>query len=173
MIVVREDIEALAGELESALDEEIGLLEAKRRLLEELSAAMVQRDEGGVERVLEHLDQAQRAQESADVRLAAVRESLTVALGGLEGKKVRLSDLIVHLPRTIAAGLEVRRRQVRMLVDRVRRQHLKTTLMLAESARLNRVLLEGLLTGGSGLTTYGRAGRSDWHGQSGVVDAAW
>lgn len=172
MIQVHGAIEALAAELQAAMDEEIGLLEHKRSLLEQLSAAMIQRDEGAIEKLLEQFDRAGQSQSTADARLAAVREGLAEALGLDAEAKVRLSDLLRRLPPRVAATLDVRRRQVQRLVERLREQHAQTALLLMESARLNRLLLRGLLTGGGGLTTYSPGGRNDWNGRSGLIDTA-
>lgn len=173
MIQLEEATEALVGELQSVLDEEIDLLERKRRLLEELSSAMVERDEAAIESLLDQFDQAQQRQGATDVRLAAVRSSLAESLGvktNIDGAKVRLSDLVRLLPVSMAALLEVRRKQVQMLVESVRRQHMQTTMLLVESARLNRVMLESMIRGGSGLTTYRPGGKDDWHGRGGLLD---
>jgi hypothetical protein len=45
-------------------------------------------------------------------------------------------------------------------------------VLLREAARVNRMLLEGMLQGSDGLTTYGGGGTTDpWQPSSGLVDA--
>lgn len=172
MIQLEEATEALVGELQSVLDEEIAILERKRQLLEELSSAMIERDEAAIEALLEHFDLAQQLQGTIDVKLSAVRAGLAEALGlPSQGQaRARLTDLLRHLPITAGALLEVRRKQVQMLVESVRRQHMQTTMLLYESARLNRLMLEGMLRGSAGLTTYRPGGKDDWNGRGGLLD---
>lgn len=157
------------NELLAALDEQTELLEGKRARLAELSTALIARDDDATERLLAVLEQVEIDQRAADTRLAVVRMAVAVALGSSAGD-VRLSELIKHLSPAQAAEVAGRRAAIIRKAAALRGEHLRTVLHLAEAARINRMLLEGLLPGSESVVTYGARGSDHWRSEVGLVD---
>ena len=170
MIAASEAVDVLVGELLGVLDEEISLLEQKTVQMAGLSAAMLDRDEKGMIEIIAQFEQTQRAQDSVDVRLSAVSGALGGALG-CPSLNMRLGWLGERLPEGQAAAVDYRRRQIILLAERARSQHLRTALLLHECSRINSMLLAGLFPDAESVTTYGQDGQRTWRNGGGLVDA--
>jgi hypothetical protein len=155
--------------LEGLLDEEAALLVLRHSQLGSLCAAIVERDESAVERILDQIEQAQELQTIGDQKVAALRDELACRLG-VQARALRLSALIERLPAWCQAGMLTRRRRVLDLAERFRVQHMRTVMLLSECARINRLLLEGLFPRCQAVTTYGADGSQNWRVDAGLVD---
>ena len=158
----------LVDRLSSVLDDEIALLELRRRQLEAMTACVVNRDDPALERLLKEMEQTRDVQASADSRLRQAREELAAAFG-LDPSQFRLGGLIDRLPESDRHRLVERRRRVAGLVQTVRKQHLRAAVLVAECARVNRRLMEALMPRTAALTTYGAGGSDSWRADSGLV----
>ena len=157
-----------AQRVRAALDEEAGLLEFRRRQLQELAVAILRRDNPRLEQLLPQVETGAALQAQADGELRAAQAALGDAL--LLGEPHRLARLIEALPAPLPGPLRECRQRVLRAMDDFRRQHLETSLLLVECSRINRVLLEGLFAGES-VRTYSRGGGEDWTGQGGLMNA--
>lgn len=169
MITETPQITETVAELTELLDEEIALLTARLEQMELLSAAMVSLDDDAMEPVLERMERTQSQQQQTDNRLAQVRESLA-SLAGLPVRQMRLSRLVRELPEAMGRQVERRRDRLVELSDELRRHHLQTVLLLAESARINRLLLDTLFPASEPVTTYDTGGADQWRPDTGLVD---
>lgn len=160
--------EALA-ELTDVLDEEIAVLNKRLEQMELLSAAVVHRDDDTMEPLLEQMETTQSRQNQADTRLGEVRE-LLASLTGFPAQELRLRRLARELPDPVRGGIARRRDRLVELSEKLREKHLHTVLLLAESARINRLLLETLFPFSRPVTTYGAAGADQWRPDTGLVD---
>lgn len=157
-------LDPLIDQLLAALDREISLLDIKHSQMVELYRTIVDRDDPAMERLLNAMEKAQTQQAMADMALAAVRSSLSEAIGK-PVRELKLANLIHILPDGPAAELSARREHLRAAADRLRRQHMRTSLLLYESARLNRMMLE-CLAGSPEVTTYDAQGTNGWRAGS-------
>jgi hypothetical protein len=155
--------------LEGLLDEEAALLVLRHSQLGSLCAAIIERDESAVERILDQIEQAQQLQTIGDQKVAALRTELAGRLG-VDAGALRLSGLIDLLPPRCQAGLRAKRTRVLELAERFGVQHMRTVMLLSECARINRMLLEGLFPRCQAVTTYGAGGRANWRAEAGLVD---
>lgn len=170
MISVNPGIESLLEQLLVVLDGSIDLLGQKRAALAGLSAAIMDRDEAAVEALLARLDALVLPQQQSDLKMKALRDSLACAMGrSAEGFK--LSVLVELLPPELSGRLDYRRRQIMILAQDLRAQHVETALLLRECARINRMLLECVTGSGQSVTTYGSGGKSTWRPAGGLLDA--
>ncbi len=163
------ELSDLAGELIDLLDEELRLLECRRDQLKRLSAAITDRDDELLEQLLREMEQTIRAQGDTDLRLEALRATLAGALG-CSPAELRLSRVVETLDGQQRLALEYRRRRIVLLAEELRREHLQATLVLSESARINRALLEGLFPTSAEITTYARDGAQPWRSDTGLVN---
>jgi hypothetical protein len=169
MITAPTDMRSTVGELQALLDEEIALLDLRRRQLEALSSAVVDRDEDRLEQLLVEMESVQSMQSATDLKLGALRTALAGWLG-VAPAKMRLSRLLAELPADQRVAIEYRRQQIVLLADKLRRQHMETAVLLWEFAKVNRRLLEGLLPRSQEVTTYGTAGPDAWRPPTGLTD---
>lgn len=167
--MIRPGMETVVEELLAVLDDEMELLELKRSQLAELSEALLHSDNGAVEALLEQIEQAQKVQVPLDLRLKTLRETFAGALG-CSSRELRLSRLIAELPQEQATAVTRRKRQVAHKVDQFRRQHLQTTMQLAECSRITGMLLDSLLPAGEVVVTYSAGGADHWRAGAGLLD---
>jgi len=169
MTVLPEGIAGLVDELIRLLDDEIHLLEHRCVQLAALSQATLQRDDERLEGLLDEIEQAQHTQAQTDLRLQALRSALAEFFDWPVAQ-MRLSRLIEELSGDRRPKLAYRREQILLLSERLKRQHLETTLVVAECARINRLLLESLFPELRNDTTYGGHGESSWDPDVRLVD---
>ncbi len=165
MISTTPGIDGLIRELLDVLDQEIELLGLKRSAMASLSAAILDRDEGAIERLLADIERMDHAQQATDVKLSALRGSFAQALGK-EAGELKLGALAGMLDGDAASAVDYRRRQILLLAQQLKAQHLQTSMLLHECARINRMLLETMLSGaGDNVETYSASGRDVWRGR--------
>ncbi|MCD6364946.1 MAG: hypothetical protein J7M14_03640 [Planctomycetes bacterium] len=169
MTAARDNVEAPVKELTALLDEEIELLDLRCSQLSQLCSATLHRDEDVLEKLLGEIERTQQRQEVTDLRLQAMRASLAGCFG-VEPREMRLARLIELLAGEQAAAVDCRRRQMILLIDKLRRKHMETALIISECARLNHMLLESLMPGAPAVTIYGARGESAWCSDIGLVD---
>lgn len=167
--MIRPGIEPVVEELLAVLDEEMDLLDLKRSQLAQLSEALLRSDNQAVEDLLVRIEQAQKVQVTLDLRLKGLRETFAAALGCSE-RELNLSRLVAELPQEQAAAVTGRRRQVARKVEQFRRQHMQTTILLAECSRITGMLLDSLLPAGEAVVTYGAGGADHWRAGGGLLD---
>ena len=166
----------MIAELLDLLDEEIVLLDLRRRQLEALSGAIVLRDNDRLEGLLEEIEQTLEVQASVDGKLKALRGALAEKLtapGGapFRAGEVRVSAVAERLEGEQRQALEKRQRQIVHLAGELRTQHLRTAILLTECGRINRMLLEAIFPHSQSVTTYSEGGSSSWRPDTGLVDA--
>ena len=163
-------LEALWAELESVLDEEVALLDLRRRQLESLCGCLVDRDQQALAGLLEQIDATQRDQQSVDIKLQACRNAVARAMGR-DPQTARLSELIAQLPQDRAIGLDYKREQIVLQAQQLKRRNFESAVLLHESARINRMLLDCLAPVQENVETYGQKGSRPPRRASGLVDA--
>ncbi|MFP3937100.1 MAG: flagellar export chaperone FlgN [Phycisphaerae bacterium] len=169
MITETPQITETLAELLEVLDEEIAVLSDRLEQMELLSSAIAHRDDDAMEPVLDQMEQTQSRQQQTDTRLAKVREMLA-SLTGIPAGELRLWRLVRELPEPASGKIASRRHRLVELSDTLRRSHLRTVLLLAESARFNRLLLETMFPAGEPVTTYDSGGTDHWRPDTGLVD---
>ena len=169
MISLPRNVEPLVNELLQVLDTEIELLDLRCGQFSRLTQASIERDDQVLHDLLEEIEATQQDQQETDMRLQALRQTLATALG-LTEKKLRLAWLIRQMPPEQASAIQHRRRQIIVLTDRIKRQHMETALVVSECARVNRLLLENLFPQAQTVTTYGARGESSRSQGSGLLD---
>ena len=156
--------------LDALMGEEEALLDLRRGQLASLAAAIIDRDDDAVERLLEQVEQAQRLQAATDKQLDDLRADLAKRLA-CDRRQVRLSALIERLPDERRDALAARRERIIHLAERLQWEHVRTVKLLRECARINRMLLESLCPQSRALTTYSAAGCDAWRPGTGLVDS--
>ena len=159
----------LVDQLLTVLDEEIDLLDLRRIQMEELHDLILHSDENRMECLLREIEEAQQRQFKADNTLASVRTALACLIGEPNGK-IRLEQILPHLELPARRAVSEKRQELIRLAQKLREQHLTTAMLLIESLRVNRLLLEGMFPKQEVLQTYDASGMRGWHKGPGLVD---
>ena len=170
MISTASNVADLVSELLSVLDEEIALLDLRWSQMEAASCAIIDRDDDALERLIGQIERTQKSQARSDLKLKGLCRTLAESLGqGLQ--KVRLVELIGKLPKAQRLAVDCRMQQIILQAKKLHKQHLEINALLSECARINRLLLEGLLPGSETVMTYGESGATMWRSETSLVDA--
>jgi len=161
---------ALIEELLGILDEEIALLNKKSAELEALSNAIIERDDARLVTLLEEMEETLQAQSATDVKLDALRATFA-EITGCSHSEMKLSRLIETLGEGEKVKVDYRRQQILILAERLRDQYMSVGITLRESARINRVILEGLFPEVRPVTTYSASGSKYWTPETGLLDS--
>jgi hypothetical protein len=156
--------------LTDSLDCQIDLLGRREAELDALSESIIANDNDRMERVLDEMAQSRQHQAQADARFQAARDELAGRLGWPAGN-TRLERLLGIVGQNDRRLLARRRRQVTDLAERIRRKHRQTAVLLAECARINRLLIECIVGPGQRVTLYGQHGQQHWRGCGSLMDA--
>jgi len=170
MILVDAQRERLAAELLAALEAEAGLLQHRLAQIARLSQAILHPAPSRLEEVLAEMEQTHRDQQKVDERLESARSALAAAMGR-PARELTLSKLAQRWEGPQRRALEERRRQLLHLTRIVRHENYKASVLLSESARINRLILERLWPGGQSVTTYNAGGAEAWRSESGLFEA--
>ncbi len=151
---IEQKIERLLG----ILDEDIRYVQRALSLLDELRAGLVKRDYAALSGLLEEIRRQADAQRTRDSERRSMREEFGAALGWEVGE-VTLSRLEGTAPPGKREELSRRKTQLQSLTEELKKEHLKTAMLLSDCARFNRELLMSILESGKvGPITYGSDG---------------
>ncbi len=170
MISTTSSMQSLAGQLLASLDEEISLLILRQSHLKRLRAAILDREDSAMEKLLEEMAEVQQKQTGTDVRLERLCRSLGSLLG-YEGAEFQLGDLLENLPGELGLSIGQRRGEIISLLEKARQQQLETSLLLYESSRINRLILSTLFPQSEPVVTYDQAGQNLWRSGTGLIDS--
>lgn len=123
-----------------------------------------------MEQVLAEMEQAQARQEVLDQRLDGIRGRLAQRLG-CSRRELTLGRLAECDDGADGLRLQQRRTLLVQLTRQVRRENQRASMLLAHSARINRLILERLWPEGQAITTYNPSGAQDWRPESGLFEA--
>lgn len=157
-------------ELDVALDRQLEVLQTKRLQMERLFVTLARSDNEAMEPLLAAMEETQQQQVHADAQLFLLRTALAGVLGCQE-RQLRLSELAQALPSPHGQRLLDRRQAVIEAVERLRRQHMETTLLLRQCQRLSRMLIESVLHGQNDSLTYGGNGQVQTREAGGLMNA--
>lgn len=170
MISTLPKTQSLVDELIAVLDEQISMLELRQSQLETLTDAITERCEETLSRLLNEIEQTQRYQETADVKLRAIRQTLG-EFYHCDTEKIKLSMLAQYMDQSDRLAVEYRRQQIILLTGKLRRKHTQAVAQLVESARVNNMMLESLFPSSETVTTYDASGTESWKSGTALVDS--
>jgi hypothetical protein len=142
----------------SCLQEDIRNIEQILEYLDEIRASVLKRDEN----VLSHLLQITQAEadeyKNQESRRNLIRAELANFLN-YDVQQITLSKLEQILPESIQAQVKEKKNKLKLLTDKLQKEHLNTILLLSECARFNRMILSGIFDfGKKDVITYSASG---------------
>jgi len=137
------EIEEKVDALLTCLDKDVQLLQEGLSRLDELRRLVIKRDDDALGKLLEQIqgevDQHRRHERNRQ----SIRLELAAALG-YEPNQTTLSALQTILPKGRKEKITEKKEKIRSLVEKFRKEHLKTILLLSECSRFNNMLLKSL-----------------------------
>jgi hypothetical protein len=151
-------VEELVGELIGVLDADVEAMERNISRLSELRGYVIKRDDKALGTLLDVIRAESGEHVSHEGRRNEIRRQLG-AIFGVEARELTLSFLQKHLAESHTVELKDRKERLASLVKELRAEYLSTALLLNECARINSMLLRGILGGaGAEATCYGSDG---------------
>lgn len=152
------EIQARVAALLSVLDEDIRHIEATLLRLDALRGSLIKRDDEGLRKLLEEIQEQSQAYAATELRRQTLRRELAAGLGLPDGD-LTLSGLVSRLTGQDRASVAERQTRLKFLVARLKREHTQTSLLIADCAKFNRSLLRVFLgPDGKTGTTYSPTG---------------
>lgn len=163
-------LEEKIDELLVVLDEDIRNVRESLSRLDELRGLVVKRDEPALAGLLETIRGEADSYRSCELKRQSMRKELGVILG-CEVEQVTLSRFEGILAGEKKAQVAKRKAELRSLTGKLKKEHLKTTMLLSDCARFNGALLRGVLElGRTGAITYTSAGSTQAQAETGFVN---
>ena len=157
-------------ELLVVLDENIRNMRESLSRLDELRGLVVKHDEPALAGLLETIRAESDSYRSCELKRQSIRKELAVILG-CDVEHVTLSRLEGTLAGEKKAQVAKRKAELRSLAGKLKKEHLKTTMLLSDCARFNGALLRGILElGRTGAITYTSDGSTKAQADSGFVN---
>ena len=145
-------------ELLAVLEADVQHIQESLSTLDRLRGLLIKHDETGLQELLQQI----REQADAYAAVESQRQRLRRQLAGLLGRPaddVTLSSLAEALPPPLREAVTRQKAILRDLVERLRREHRNTSLMLADCTRFNRALFHAIFQQGKAQPmVYGAAG---------------
>ena len=151
-------IEDKVDELVVALDRDIEHIEESLLRLNELRSSVIKRDNVSLGKLLESIESESDSYKEQESCRRAIREELASALGcSLE--EMTLSRLEAGLSGGKRAEVTERKDKLRSLIGELKKEYLRTVMLLSDCARFNRLLLKSVFDLGKiEIITYGSKG---------------
>lgn len=158
-------MESITVEMDGKIDELLVVLDEDSRhvrealsRLDELRSLVIKRDEAALGRLLKTIGDESDSYCANESKRQSLREELAAA-SGCSVAEMTLSRLEAMLPGEKQVQVAQRKAELRLLTEELKREYLKTTMLLSDCARFNSVLLRGVLElGRTGAITYSSDG---------------
>lgn len=137
------NIEQMINQLIHVLDKDIQNIKDNLLRLNDLRIMVIRRDDDALAKLLEHIRIESQDYKSHDAKRQSIRMELAKCMG-CDFKDMTLSKLQTILPKEKTTQLSQRKTELTSLVNKLKKEHVRTTLLLSDCARFNRTLLENV-----------------------------
>jgi len=146
------------SEMIRCLEKDIHDIELILKYLDEIRALVLKRDDKALKTLLERAQvQAEEYKQQEAKRNLLQRELADILT--CDAGQVTLSKLEYILPYELKSKIQEKRIKLTSLMNKLKREHLSTVLLLAECARFNRMVLKGIFRfGETDMLTYSSNG---------------
>jgi hypothetical protein len=163
---LREKVEALIG----VLDVDVQHLTASLAHLDALRSLVIKRDEAGLNDLLDAIRSDSTGYQGNEHKRQYLRQDLADLMGCSLGE-LTLSCLEQCLPDPWPRALAERKQVLRELTSQVRQEHMRTSWLLRDCARLNGLILDALMNPGRDTTlTYSGTGKTQQHRENSLMN---
>jgi len=164
------EIEDRIEQLLTVLDKDIQHIKETLSRLNELRSLVIKRDDTALSKLLESIQSETDNYKSNELKRRSIREELATAFDcGL--KQMTLSQLEVELAGEKKAEVSERKTELQTLTKKLKKEHLKTAMLLSDCARFNSLLLKGVFGfKETGTVTYNSSGSAKRQTNMAFVD---
>ena len=164
------EIEDKVDQLFLVLDRDIQHIRENLSRLNELRGLVVKRDDASLHKLLESIQSESNSYKENELKRQSLREELATALDcSLE--QMTLSRLEAELSGEKKTEVTRRRIKLQTLAEKLKKEHLSTTMLLSDCARFNSMLLTSVLElGQAGTGTYSPRGFAERQTNSAFVN---
>lgn len=134
-------IQIKVDELLAALETDCALFEKSFDRLQTLRKCLIERDENSMKNVLETVKEEAGQKAANEMRRETLRDQLSEMLE-CDVKQMTIGVLGNYLSDRQRERLFEKRARLIKLTDRLKKEHMRTNMLLAEYSRLNRAFLE-------------------------------
>lgn len=153
--------EGRVDELLAVLDADIGYVRQTLGRLDELRSLVIKRDEASLGRLLETIRGESSDHSVNESKRQSIRRGFAAAFE-CDVNDMTLSRLEAELSGEKRIEVGRRRMELRSLTEKLRKEHLRTAMLLSDCARFNSALLKGILELGRTRTMmYGSNGAAE------------
>ena len=161
------EIENKVNDLLGVLDTDIKHIQESLSWLNELRGLVIKRDEKAMSELIENIQEESGNYVSNESRRNSIRKALAEALG-LEVKEMTLTMLEDVLEDDNRIKVSHCKEQLKTLVEKLKTEHLRTSMLLSDCSRFNSLLLQSILNlGNTGeAVTYNSNGATRRHNEN-------
>lgn len=163
------ELKNLVEELLVVLDEDIEHVGVMLGRMDQLREAVIKRDETFLRDLLEAIHDESQIHERIELRRDDVRRRLAEIMGCGE-EQMNLSLLCENLEPVMRQTVAEKQSELKPLVEKLNREHILTSMLLKECARLNSMMLRGIFTNSDSSITYNSRGDASWRAHRELVN---
>ena len=156
-------------ELLGFLDDQIVNIKQTLQRLDRLRAAVVRRDEGSLEELMEEVRSEDQRRKLTDLRMQRLQMKLSSVLSCLpdEVNMTRLCEQLTGQDRRI---VQEKQSVLQQLTRELANERQGTEMLLRECARFTRLLLSSMVGTGNQTRTYTAQGQEQWSVHCGLMN---
>lgn len=137
------EIEDKVDELLAVIDEDMCHMRENLSRLDQLRSLVVKREDANLNKLLETIRLNANSHTTNDSKRQSLRRQLAVALG-CTFEQMTLTALETYLSAEKAEQVTQKKQELLVLAEKLKREYLKTTMLLSDCARFNRLLLDSI-----------------------------
>jgi len=153
----------------SFLDDQIADIKQTLHRLDRLRAAVVRRDEGSLEQLMEEVQHETRRKKQTDLQMQQWQMKLSSVLECPPGE-VNMTRLCEQLTAQDRRIVQEKQAILQKLTRELRNECQGTELLLRECARFTRLLLSSMVGAANQTRTYTARGREQWNVHCGQMN---
>ncbi len=152
------EIESKIDDLLIVLDEDIEQIKRNLDILDQLRSLVIKHDESSLRELLENIRSRPNSYKENELKRQSLRKDLSLALG-CDIEQITLSILSEQLSGDRKNRIAEKKTQIQTLTNELMKEHLATSMLLADCARFNRAMLNGIFAlAQTGSVTYNPTG---------------
>jgi hypothetical protein len=162
-------IAAKANELLDVLGMDVEHFNKVSERFNELRSAVIKRDEKALTQLIEDIRSDGNLHDATEKRRQKIREEISIILN-CQWTDVTLTKLETVLPREFKERINDKKIVLRLLSEKLKKEHVYTAKLLHECMRLNKAILNMVLNKTSETVTYNAAGSPKNHVESAILN---
>ena len=166
MKIAASEIEDKVDELLVVLDRDIRHIQENLLMLNELRSLVIKQDEVSLQKLLESIQSETNSYKDNELKRQSLREELETAFSCSIEQGIIVGGFLSRLEAELTGEKKIevadRKTKLRVLAEKLKREHLSTAMLLSDCSRFNSMLLKNILElGQAGTITYSPKGSAE------------